>query len=71
MPAEGSFNHACVHDVASRGASGERADRAGLAVIERFDVAPGQQPGQQSLAAAAAPGLRQHWRGDGGHLADR
>ena len=51
MPAEGAFNHACVHDVGSRGPSGERADRAGLAVIERFDAAPGQQPGQQSLAS--------------------
>ena len=45
MSAEGAFNYACVHDVGSRGASGERADRAGLAVIERFDVAPGQQAG--------------------------
>jgi DNA-binding IclR family transcriptional regulator len=44
MPAQGAFNHARVHDVACRGASGKRADRAGLAVIERFDVAPGQQP---------------------------
>jgi hypothetical protein len=42
VPAEGSLNHARVHDVSSRGASGERADRAGLAVIERFDVAPGR-----------------------------
>jgi hypothetical protein len=40
MPAESTFNHARVHDVVSRGASGERADRAGLAVIERFDIAP-------------------------------
>jgi hypothetical protein len=29
-----------------------------LAVIKRLDVAPGQQPGQQSLAALATPGLR-------------
>jgi hypothetical protein len=35
MPAEGAFNHACIHDVGRRGASSERADRAGLAVIER------------------------------------
>jgi hypothetical protein len=34
-------------------ASGEQADRAGLAVIERFHIAPGQQAGQQSLAASA------------------
>jgi hypothetical protein len=26
VSAEGAFNHACVHDVGSRGASGERAD---------------------------------------------
>jgi len=71
MSAEGAFNYARVHDVASRSVSGERADRAGLAVVERLDITPGQNPGQQSLAAAAAPGLRQHWRGDGGHLAER
>jgi hypothetical protein len=58
MATEGSFNHAGVHDVASRRASSERADRAGLAVIERFDVTPGQQLGQQSLAAPATPGPR-------------
>ena len=58
MPTEGPFNYARVHDVASRGVSSERADRAGLTVTERFDVTPGQQPGQQSLAAPATPGLR-------------
>ena len=46
-----------------RGASGERAERTGLAVVERFDVAPGQQPGQESLAAVAPPRLRYHGRG--------
>jgi hypothetical protein len=35
--AEGSFNHARVDDVGSRGASGECADRAGLAA----SAAPG------------------------------
>ena len=45
MSAEGAFNHARVHDIASRGASGERADRAGLTVIERLDIASRQQPG--------------------------
>jgi hypothetical protein len=45
MSAEGPFNYARVHDVGSCGASGERADRAGLAVIERLDIAPGQQAG--------------------------
>jgi len=45
MPAEGAFDYARVHDVAGCGASGERADRAGLGVIERFDIAPGQQAG--------------------------
>ena len=45
MPAQGAFNYAPVHDVTSRGASGERTHRAGLTVIERFDIAPGQQAG--------------------------
>jgi hypothetical protein len=43
MSAEGSFNHARVHDVTGRGAGGERADRAGSAVVGRLDIAPGQQ----------------------------
>jgi hypothetical protein len=71
MAAEGSFNHARIHDVGGRGAGGERADRAGLAVIEGLDVASGQQPGQEGLAASAAPGLGHDGRGDCWYLAER
>jgi hypothetical protein len=69
VAAEGSFDDARVHDVVGCCGGGERADCAGLAVVEGFDVASGEQAGQQGLAASAAPGLGYDRRGDGWHFA--
>lgn len=71
VPADGSLNHAGINDVGGRGASGEGADGASLAMIEGLDVAPCQQPGQESLAASSAPGLGYDWRRDCGHYLER
>jgi hypothetical protein len=71
VTAYGSLDHARVDDVGGGGAGGERADGAGLAVIEGLHVASGQQPGQESLAASSAPRLCHHGRGDGGHFTAR
>ncbi len=57
--AQGSLDDAGVDDVGGGGAAGERADGAGLGIVEGLDVASGKQPGQEGLAAAAAPGLGQ------------
>ena len=67
VAADGPSSYAHVHDVAGRGAGGERAHRAGLAIIERLDVTSGQQPGQLGLAPAT-PGPRHHRRGHSGNF---
>jgi hypothetical protein len=71
VPAYGSLNDASINDVGGCGASSEGADGASLVIIEGLDIAPGQQPGQESLAASSAPGLGHDWRGNRGHIPAR
>jgi hypothetical protein len=71
VPTHGSLNHASIHDVGGRGACSEGADGAGLVIIEGLDIAPGKQPGQESLAASSAPGLGYDRRRYCGHFPKR
>jgi hypothetical protein len=71
VPAHGSFNDASINDVGGCGASSEGADGASLVIVEGLDIAPGQQPGQESLAASSAPGLGHDWRGHCEHFPAR
>ena len=71
VSAHGPLNHASINDVGGRGASSQRADGASLVIIEGLDIAPGQQPSQENLAAASAPRLGDDWRRDRGHFPAR
>lgn len=71
MPTHGSFNDASINDVGGRSASSEETDGASLVIIEGLDIAPGKQPGQESLTASPAPGLGHDWRGNRGHFPER
>ena len=71
VSAHGSLNDASVNDVGGCGASSEGADGASLVIIEDLDIAPGQQPGQESLVASPTPGLGHDWRGNCGHFPAR
>ena len=71
MPAHGPLNHASINDVGGCGSGGEGADGASLVIIEGLDIAPGQQPSQENLAAASAPRLGDDWRRDRGHFPAR
>jgi hypothetical protein len=55
---EGTFDNAGVDDVGGPGSPGESSGGLGPGVIESFDLASGQQPGELCLAARASPALR-------------
>jgi hypothetical protein len=42
VPTHGPLDHARINDVGGRGASGEGADGASLAIIQGLYIAPGQ-----------------------------
>jgi hypothetical protein len=67
--AERALDDASIDDVAGAGAGGEGPGGAGASVVEGLGVASGQEPGQQGLAAAAAPRLGQHGSGHRGNFA--
>ena len=53
MAAQGSFRDTGVDDVGRPRPGGQRADRAGLLVVEWLDIAANQQSGQERLAATS------------------
>src|ERR1700722_18445230 len=66
---EGAFDDAGVDDVGGAGAPGEGSGGPGPAVIENFDLASGQQPGELRLAGHASPALGDDRGWDGRHEA--
>jgi hypothetical protein len=54
---EGAFDDAGVNDVSGAGTAGEGSSGPGPGVIEGFDVAAGQEPGELGLAGGASPAL--------------
>lgn|ERR1035438_5711184 len=67
--ADSTFDNARIDNVRGRGTGSEGADGSRLAVVECFDVTSGQEPGEEGLAAGAAPGLGHDGRGHSRHLA--
>src|SRR5260370_16922109 len=68
VTAEGSLSHTSVNDVRGRCASGQRTDRPSPLIVERFDGAAHQQPGEESLAALSSPCLSNYGCGDRRHF---
>jgi len=54
---QGPLSHTRVNDVGGRCASGQRTDRPSPLIVERFDGAADQQPGEESLAGFSSPCL--------------
>ncbi|HVB44469.1 MAG TPA: hypothetical protein VNF47_17465 [Streptosporangiaceae bacterium] len=67
--AKGAFDDAGIDDVGGLGAAGEGSGGPGLEVIERLNVASGEDAGEEGLAGCAAPALGHDRRGDDGDLA--
>jgi len=55
VSAQGSLGHTRVNDVRGRCAGGQGTDRPSLLIVERFDGAADQQPGEENLAAFSLP----------------
>src|SRR5260370_13163630 len=64
VTAQGSLSHTSVKDVRGRCASGQRTDRPSPLIVERFDGAAHQQPGEESPAALSSPCLSDYGCGD-------
>ena len=62
---EGPFNDASVDDVCGPGTPGQGAGGPGPGVIESFNIASGQQPGELRLARRAPPALGNNGGGHG------
>lgn len=56
-PAQRSFGHAAVDDVSCAGTAEQHANRPGLDLVQRLDIAASEQPGEECLTPSTPPSL--------------